>query len=329
MSYDSREYDYLLKIVLVGDSKVGKTQIFNHWVYDKFENDFKPTIGIDFGVKVVSQNNTRIKLQIWDTAGQERFKTITTAYYKGSVGILLVFDICDRLSFNNLDQHLSEIKSHVAEDTPILLLGNKVDCESRREICIEEAQSFAEKHQLKYVEVSAKTRGKMAFEDTFVKQCLDFVQKQQEINRKSSDNTSVNLDSDDNATLNQKIDDFLKLHGSHETAGQIGEFLKKCISQPASDRQKFVEENLYDLQRTLNSLRWTAKSMFNTVVNFVVSILLAISIVGFPIAYCTGLLAKNQKETGHSCMFFRFGEYQASKAQSNEVFAEMNVSCRV
>lgn len=321
MSYDSREYDYVLKIALVGDSNVGKTQIFNRWVYDKFENDFKSTVGIDIGTKSVSQNNTRIKLQIWDTAGQERFKSIANAYYRGIAGILLVFDICERKSFNNLGTYLEEIKSYAAEGVQILLVGNKVDCGSRRQISVVEAQAFAEKHQLKYVEVSAKTDTKMAFEDDFVKQCLDYVKK--------SSTTTVNLDSDKNAILNQKIAAFLKLHGSHKTVAEIGQFLQRCILQRASERQKYVEKNISDLQRALNSLRWTEKSIFNTVVNFVVSILLAISIVGFPIAYCTGLLAKNQKETGHSCMFFRFGEYQASKAQSNEVFAEMNVSCRV
>ncbi|MGV3740392.1 MAG: Rab family GTPase [Gammaproteobacteria bacterium] len=313
MSQSNRDL-YTNKIVLVGDTRVGKTQIINRWVGNPFEQVSRSTVGIDFKIKMRDLNNEKFNLQIWDTGGQQRFRSLTSTFYKRVHGILLVFDVCNKESFENLNNHLVEIKANAREGVVIFLVANKVDLEADRVVTKEMAEDFARENKLEYVEFSAKEEMALGFESQFIEQIYS---KELESNSKKRD--------DD---LKQKIANFKKLHESNEQVTRITEFLSDCISVPQNQRQQFVDRNLKRLQQDLNSLYWTNKSLLNAVVNFVITILLAVSIVGLPIAYCTGLLTKNERETGHSLMFFRFGEYQATKAQCNEAFAEMNLTYR-
>lgn len=310
----SDKFDHLFKIVLAGDGKVGKTQILSRWLNNQFKENYKPTLGIDFQTKMYAESNKSFKLQILDAAGQERYRAIFN-YFGGAHGALLVFDVSNLESFSNLDKYLAEIKANAREGVVIFLVANKVDLEADRVVTKEMAEDFARENKLEYVEFSAKEETALGFESQFIEQIYS---KELESNSKKRD--------DD---LKQKIANFKKLHESNEQVTRIAEFLSDCISVPQNERQQFVDRNLKYLQQDLNSLYWTNKSLLNAVVNFVITILLAVSIVGLPIAYCTGLLTKNKRETGHSLMFFRFGEYQATKAQYNEAFAEMNLTCRV
>ena len=148
--------DYLLKIVMLGESSVGKTNIIGRYVYDEFSTNIAPTIGVDSSLKTIDINGKRVKLQIWDTAGQEKFRVISSAYYKNAVGAVLVYDIAKRESFNKLTFWINELRDNASEHISVILLGNKSDLTGEREVATEEAREFAEKQGYFFMEVSAK-----------------------------------------------------------------------------------------------------------------------------------------------------------------------------
>ncbi|KAL5110713.1 Ras-related protein Rab-8B [Taenia solium] len=152
----TRNYDYLFKLLLIGDSGVGKTSLLFQFTEEQFNATFIATIGIDFKIRTIDVDGKKIKLQIWDTAGQERFRTITTAYYRGAMGIMLVYDITQYQSFRNIKQWLTNIDDHANSDVERMLLGNKCDMVSQRQVTKEEAQEFAKNHSIEFLETSAK-----------------------------------------------------------------------------------------------------------------------------------------------------------------------------
>mmetsp|Transcript_21904 Transcript_21904/g.59977 ORF Transcript_21904/g.59977 Transcript_21904/m.59977 type:complete len:144 (+) Transcript_21904:54-485(+) len=120
-------YDHLIKLLLIGDSGVGKSCLLLRFSDDAFTTSFITTIGIDFKIRTIDMEGQKLKLQIWDTAGQERFKTITTAYYRGAMGILLVYDVTDEQSFNNIRNWMRQIQQHASDNVNKILIGNKCD----------------------------------------------------------------------------------------------------------------------------------------------------------------------------------------------------------
>jgi Ras-related protein Rab-11A len=154
---EEEQYDYLFKIVLVGESGVGKTNLLSRFSRNEFNLESKATIGVEFDTKRIEHEGEIIKAQIWDTAGQERFRAITSAYYKGAMGALLVYDISKRSSFQMLDRWLNEIKAHTEPDLNIILVGNKSDLENLREVTKEEAINYAKEHKIPFFETSALT----------------------------------------------------------------------------------------------------------------------------------------------------------------------------
>ena len=149
------DYDYLYKIVLIGDSGVGKSNILSRFTRDAFSSDTKSTIGVEFATRQMVDGDKTIKAQIWDTAGQERYRAITRAYYRGCAGIILVYDLTNAASFRNLDRWLNEIQEHGVSDAISILIGNKSDLLHLREITTASGQSYAEKHNLLFLETSA------------------------------------------------------------------------------------------------------------------------------------------------------------------------------
>jgi len=127
-------YDYLIKLLLIGDSGVGKSCLLLRFSDDSFTPSFITTIGIDFKIRTIDLDGKRIKLQIWDTAGQERFRTITTAYYRGAMGILLVYDVTDEKSFGNIRNWIRNIEQHATESVNKILIGNKCDMVDKKVI---------------------------------------------------------------------------------------------------------------------------------------------------------------------------------------------------
>lgn len=161
----ARTYDMLVKLLLIGDSGVGKSCLLLRFCEDEFTPSFITTIGIDFKIRTIDLDGKRVKLQVWDTAGQERFRTITTAYYRSAMGILLVYDVCDEKSFNNIRSWYANVQQHASENVVLILVGNKSDMSDKRVISQEQGQELADELGIPFIEASAKTTDNV--EDTF------------------------------------------------------------------------------------------------------------------------------------------------------------------
>uniref|UniRef100_A0A7S3DJV3 Uncharacterized protein n=1 Tax=Palpitomonas bilix TaxID=652834 RepID=A0A7S3DJV3_9EUKA len=159
------EYDYLFKVVLIGDSGVGKSNLLSRFTRNEFNLESKSTIGVEFATRSIKVDGKVLKAQIWDTAGQERYRAITSAYYRGAVGALLVYDISKHASFENVQRWLEELRDHADANIVIMLVGNKSDLRHLRAVPTEEARGFAEKNSLSFIETSAldSTNVEMAF----------------------------------------------------------------------------------------------------------------------------------------------------------------------
>ncbi len=152
---DEDNYDLIFKLVLIGDTGVGKTNILSRYINNEFSLATQSTVGVEFGSKIIKKNDKLIKLQIWDTAGQERYKSITSAYYKGSKGAFVVYDISRKSTFENVDRWIEELKANGSEDVLIMLVGNKSDLEDKREVQTEDVIKKAEQFKIAFCETSA------------------------------------------------------------------------------------------------------------------------------------------------------------------------------
>ena len=150
------EYDFIFKVLLLGNSDVGKSSMLLRFVDSVWNDAFTPTIGVDFKVKTLDINNKRVKMQIWDTAGQERFRTVVSTYFRGAHGILLLYDVTNKDSFKNLENWLIEIEKNSNQKVLKILIGNKCDLTEDREITTEEGQTFANRNGMEFMETSAK-----------------------------------------------------------------------------------------------------------------------------------------------------------------------------
>ena len=151
------EYDLIFKVLLIGNASVGKTSLMMRFADDMFNEAHRPTIGVDFKIKTIEAEGKTVKLQVWDTAGQDRFKTITTSYYRGAHGVAVVYDITDRDSFQKVSEWLSDVDEHCGENTQRILIGNKNDLETERDVLFKEGEELADQYNMKFVETSAKT----------------------------------------------------------------------------------------------------------------------------------------------------------------------------
>ncbi|KAI8636632.1 rab11 protein [Parasitella parasitica] len=154
MSRDE-EYDYLFKVVLIGDSGVGKTNLLSRFTRNEFNLESKSTIGVEFATRSIQVDNKVIKAQIWDTAGQERYRAITSAYYRGAVGALLVYDISKHSTYDSVDRWLKELRDHADSNIVIMLVGNKSDLRHLRAVPTDDAKRFASDNGLSFIETSA------------------------------------------------------------------------------------------------------------------------------------------------------------------------------
>jgi Ras-related protein Rab-11A len=149
------EYDYLFKVVLIGDSGVGKSNLLSRFTRNEFCLESKSTIGVEFATRSIQVDGKTVKAQIWDTAGQERYRAITSAYYRGAVGALLVYDITKHVTYENVERWLKELRDHADSNIVIMLVGNKSDLKHLRGVSTEDAQAFSEKEGLSFIETSA------------------------------------------------------------------------------------------------------------------------------------------------------------------------------
>ncbi|XP_008060584.1 ras-related protein Rab-2B isoform X1 [Carlito syrichta] len=171
-------YAYLFKYIIIGDTGVGKSCLLLQFTDKRFQPVHDLTIGVEFGARMVNIDGKQIKLQIWDTAGQESFRSITRSYYRGAAGALLVYDITRRETFNHLTSWLEDARQHSSSNMVIMLIGNKSDLESRRDVKREEGEAFAREHGLIFMETSAKTACNV--EEAFINTAKEIYRKIQQ-----------------------------------------------------------------------------------------------------------------------------------------------------
>ena len=155
-SYAFVDYDYLFKLLLIGDSGVGKSCLLFRFTDNSYSESYISTIGVDFKIRTLEVDGKMIKIQIWDTAGQERFRTITSSYYRGAHGIIVVYDVTDKDSFSNIKQWLCEIERYATGPVNKLLVGNKCDLQSTRAVDTSTAAAYAQELGIPFLEISAK-----------------------------------------------------------------------------------------------------------------------------------------------------------------------------
>ncbi|KAF7150570.1 hypothetical protein RHSIM_Rhsim02G0070000 [Rhododendron simsii] len=166
MDSDEEGEEYLFKVVIIGDSAVGKSNLLSRYARNEFNLHSKATIGVEFQTQSMEIDGKEVKAQIWDTAGQERFRAVTSAYYRGAVGALIVYDISRRTTFESVERWLEELKTHSDTTVARMLVGNKCDLENIRDISVDEGKSLAEAEGLFFMETSAldSTNVQKAFE---------------------------------------------------------------------------------------------------------------------------------------------------------------------
>ena len=187
------EYDHLYKLLLIGDSGVGKSCLLLRFADDTYTESYISTIGVDFKIRTIQLDGKTIKLQIWDTAGQERFRTITSSYYRGANGIIVVYDVTDQVSFNNVKQWLQEIDRYACENVNKLLVGNKCDLVSQKAVDYTTAKEFAESLGVPFLETSAKNSTNV--EEAFITMAREINQRMAVPSPMSGGKENINLTS--------------------------------------------------------------------------------------------------------------------------------------
>jgi Ras-related protein Rab-1A len=152
----NNDYDYLFKVLIVGNSGAGKSCLLLRFAEDMFSDSYISTIGVDFKIRKIDLDGAAVKMQIWDTAGQERFRTITRSYYRGSNGVIIVYDIADRESFEQIQHWMCEVDAHASADVCRLLVGNKADLAEKRAVKTDEGAALARQFGIPFIETSAK-----------------------------------------------------------------------------------------------------------------------------------------------------------------------------
>ena len=195
-----KNYDHLLSLLLLGDSSVGKSALLLRFAENNFAESFIATIGIDFKIKTIKMDNKVVKLQIWDTAGQEKFRTITSAYYRGAMGILLVYDITDNKSFLNVNAWMKRIQKYAAEEVIMVLAGNKTDLTNQRVITTQQGQEVANSYHINFFETSAKLNTNV--EEAFLTLSQQVLEKWADKSKAENDDKGLTLNEENTKSSN-------------------------------------------------------------------------------------------------------------------------------
>ncbi|KYR03006.1 Rab GTPase [Tieghemostelium lacteum] len=192
---------YLFKFLIIGDPSVGKSCLLYRFTDNKFKNQSTHTIGVDFASKVIEVGGKPVKLQIWDTAGQERFRSVTRSYYRGSAGVILVYDVSSRESYNHITNWLSDARALASKDVTIILVGNKSDLNADREVSFLEASRVAQENDLLFLETSALSGD--GVEEIFLK-CARSIVSKIDAGSADLDSLGVQLGDKDNSLANKQ-----------------------------------------------------------------------------------------------------------------------------
>ena len=196
---DDDNYELMVKVVIVGDSGVGKTNIMSKYLKNEFHEDSKATVGVEFGSKQIIIQGHQVKAQIWDTAGQERYKAITSAYYKGAKGAFIVYDISRKNTFDSISRWVSDITATADKKITLILIGNKSDLEDQRQVTKEQGEEKAKEFGLAFLETSASSGDNL--EKAFSLMINEVYKKcQEDINAETDDNV---VDQGKDITLNK------------------------------------------------------------------------------------------------------------------------------
>ena len=196
---DDDNYELMVKVVIVGDSGVGKTNIMSKYLKNEFHEDSKATVGVEFGSKQFNIQGHQVKAQIWDTAGQERYKAITSAYYKGAKGAFIVYDISRKNTFDSISRWVSDITATADKKITLILIGNKSDLEDQRQVTKEQGEDKAKELDLAFLETSALSGNNL--EKAFQIMINEVYKKcQEDINAETDDNV---VDQGKDITLNK------------------------------------------------------------------------------------------------------------------------------
>ena len=200
---EKESYDLLFKLILIGDSCVGKSNILLKYLKNEFDPNSRATVGVEFGTKNIVINEKKIKIQIWDTAGEERYRSITSAYYKGAKGAFIVYDITRKSTFVNIDKWISDLKLNGDQNICIIILGNKSDLDDKREVSTEDGIKKSEMFKTAFLETSALNGSNIdkAF-DELIEQIIKNNKNYFEENNKKEIDKGVNLN--DNNKNNDK-----------------------------------------------------------------------------------------------------------------------------
>ena len=201
---EKESYDLLFKLILIGDSCVGKSNILLKYLKNEFDPNSRATVGVEFGTKNIVINEKKIKIQIWDTAGEERYRSITSAYYKGAKGAFIVYDITRKSTFVNIDKWISDLKLNGDQNICIIILGNKSDLDDKREVSTEDGIKKSEMFKTAFLETSALNGSNIdkAF-DELIEQIIKNNKNYFEENNKKEIDKGVNL-SDNNKNNDKK-----------------------------------------------------------------------------------------------------------------------------
>ena len=301
------------KVAVMGSDRVGKTSLLGRLAYDKFDSRYEPTIGVEFSFKTLDADRDHCRLEIWDTSGQERFRSLVPSYLRDSQIIILVFSVENQKSFDEVKVFLNMAREERSAQATYLLLGNKTDCPDRV-ITQEEAQDYAEQEDLTYIETSAKTPGN----------CMEAI-KQVVIKHAVPDQipeaprASPRLSVERRYALSDSITVFENTRPDNKEIKAIAGILMGGLDSQC-DPKNYFEEQFETLKGHLNTLQMTSKSLANSALNIIVTVFLAVTVVGLPLAYWLGLLQKNEEASGHKFMFFAFGAKQAAQIASRDVF---------
>ncbi|KAH7637750.1 ras-related protein Rab-35 [Dermatophagoides farinae] len=188
---ERKDYDYLFKLLIIGDSGVGKSSLLLRFADNTFSGTYISTIGVDFKIRTIEIDNERVKLQIWDTAGQERFRTITSTYYRGAHGVIIVYDVTNGDSFHNISRWLQEIDQNCEVENKILV-GNKNDDPSLKVVLTKDAQRVAELMKIQMFETSAKEN--INVEEMFLAITKMVLRtKKEQLNRQTNEKNAIKI----------------------------------------------------------------------------------------------------------------------------------------